>query len=129
MRIIDIDGKSGIEGAEKYFDSTYESDSVVAVYANNYLQTCKDINFFFEESHRVINPSGFLFIIVPIAPYRNAFDNPNTIRFFTGPSFMSMIDKKWNIKNFNISNVKKDDPKDPNTWMRTLEVKLQPIKV
>lgn len=131
MRIIDINGNAGIKGAETEFNikNLGEANSVVAIYAYNVLQHLEERpEDFMGAAWNILKEEGFLHLIIPIAPYKNAF-NGNPKRFFTNETFSREgIDKtRWKILNYDISMVKEDN-KNPNTWESTVSVKLQPIK-
>jgi len=133
MIALDIYGNAGKENTKKVEHLAdlpgIEDNAVSVIYAYNMMHTIESVPHFLRECHRLLKGVGFLHIVLPLAPYVNAFDSVNVKRFYTAPSFQTEIrEDEWKVLNYDVSSVRKEEAKDPNTWQRTLSVRLMPIK-
>ncbi|MDD5407005.1 MAG: methyltransferase domain-containing protein [Sulfurovaceae bacterium] len=108
----------------------FEDNELIVFYCHNYLHRVKNINLFLNEAWRALKQEGFLDIVVPLAPARNAFDHPETARYFTTATWEILIDKnKWKILNLDHnSKIIETDMYIQENFLQEFHIKLRPIK-
>jgi len=65
----------------------FKDNSIEEIRASNLLEHLRDIDFFFEEVHRVLKPGAKIKILVPHYQSTHAFSDPDHIRWFTPETF------------------------------------------